>query len=118
MGTKLGKRTKKFTKKHLDGELRRRKVAKVKRNRALGDERKRRARGDDDGTHRCDARVRVCAMSEARRRATRTRAAVEPRARGDGCGGWTRALARDVAVCAHGAIARDCALTMCVLSFD
>mmetsp|Transcript_5441 Transcript_5441/g.18317 ORF Transcript_5441/g.18317 Transcript_5441/m.18317 type:complete len:793 (+) Transcript_5441:122-2500(+) len=48
MGTKLGKRTKKFTKKHLDGELRRRKVAKVKRNRALGDARKRRARGDDD----------------------------------------------------------------------
>ena len=117
MGTKLGKRTKKFTKKHLDGELRRRKVAKVKRNRALGDARKRRARGDDDGTHRCDAHARACAVLEARRRATRTRAAVEPRARGDGCGGWTRALARDVAVCAHGSIARDCALTMCVLRF-
>lgn len=71
MGTKIAKRTKKFTKRHLDGELRRRKVAKVKRNRALGDARKRRARGDDDGTRVRDAFVRPRARARARGRERR-----------------------------------------------
>lgn len=48
---KIGKRTKKFQKKHLDGELRRRKVAKIKKQRATVDAR-RRARNarDSEGT--------------------------------------------------------------------
>lgn len=51
---KIGKRTKKFQKKHLDGELRRRKVAKIKKQRATVDAR-RRARNarDSEGTLGC-----------------------------------------------------------------
>lgn len=49
---KIGKRTKKFQKKHLDGELRRRKVAKIKKQRATVDARRRaRNAGDSEGTY-------------------------------------------------------------------
>ena len=53
---KIGKRTKKFQKKHLDGELRRRKAAKVKKQREATAARRARARGSEsdegDGTFR------------------------------------------------------------------
>ena len=53
---KMGKRTKKFQKKHLDGELRRRRATKIKKQREATAARRARARGsesdDEDGTCR------------------------------------------------------------------
>ena len=52
---KIGKRTKKFQKKHLDGELRRRRAMKIKKQREATAARRPRARGSesDDGDGTC-----------------------------------------------------------------
>ncbi len=57
---KIGKRTKKFQKKHLDGELRRRRATKIKKQREATATRRARARGSesDDGDGTCRAMTR------------------------------------------------------------
>jgi hypothetical protein len=76
---KIGKRTKKFQKKHLDGELRRRKVAKIKKQRATVDAR-RRARNARD-SEGASGVFGVCFADGGGPSRARTRAR----------GGWTRA---------------------------